>query len=81
VTFSIVYLRAICDPPPFSVWPVDSKVASNCVAMRSYSRIKCEGHQLCTSALLNDVWLRTVSKEEGLFTCRAKHVISRISVT
>jgi len=27
------------------------------------------------------VWLGTVSKEEGLFTCRAKHVVSRTSVT
>jgi len=25
-------------------------------------------------------WSQTVGKEEGLFTCRAKHVVLRISV-
>ena len=49
MTLSIGYLRYNF------VWAVDSILASNCVAIRSYSRIKCEGLQLCTSALLSDV--------------------------
>ena len=32
-------------------------VASSCVAMRSYSRMKCESLRLCTPALFNDVSL------------------------
>jgi hypothetical protein len=35
-------------------------------------RIEVGGHQIFTRAPLNDIWLRTVGKEEGLFTCRAK---------
>jgi len=36
---------------------VDSMLASNCVAVRSYSRIKCAGLQFSTSVLLNDICL------------------------
>jgi len=46
---------------PFLCGPVDSIVASNYVAMRCYSRIKCEELELRTSALINDVCVVVLS--------------------
>ena len=48
-----------------------------CVVMRRYLRIDFGGLKLCTFALLYVViCLRTVGREEGLFTCRTKHVFA-----
>jgi len=51
----------------------------HCIARRRYIWIECEGLIHCTPALINVVfWLRSVSKEEVLITCRAKHTFARI---
>jgi len=47
---------------------------------RPQSGITCNLRRALLRYLEMSVMLRTVGKEEGLFTCRAKHVISRISV-
>ena len=80
---SVIPPQLSWQPNPFWTWNYFVRMTPLlfrlylCFALRRYLRIDCGGLKLCTFALFYVViCLRTVGKEEGLFTCRAKHVFA-----